>query len=331
MVRARLHEQEIREAVGAPGPGDLVVEAVAPLAQIEDRCVCFVNGEPEPETRESLARSAGCIVIAPAGSSLAGELRSSRVLESDDPRAAMARVLNLIRELGRQPPWVEAPSIAPGARISPLAAIDGHVRIEDGVEIGPFCTIGPDVSIGRGTVLHAGVRVYPRVSIGEQSSIGANSVIGLEGFGFVRDEAGHKTRMPQLGGVAIGSHVEIDALGLVQGGAIATTVVEDHAKIDSLVLVGHGVRVGRGATVTAGSVLAGSSAVGEEAWLGINTSLREGRRIGARALVGMDSSVQHDLPDDALTRAPRPEVEARSAGDERSAIGFAGRKRPPAG
>ena len=89
--------------------------------------------------------------------------------------------------------------------------------------------------------------------------------------------------------------------------------------------VAHGARVERGATIAGGVVLAGSSVVGAEAWVGINSTVREGRRIGSRALVGMDVSVQEDLPDDAIARAPRPDVAKRPPDDDRAAIGFASR------
>jgi UDP-3-O-[3-hydroxymyristoyl] glucosamine N-acyltransferase len=144
----------------------------------------------------------------------------------------------------------------------------------------------------------------------------------------VRDEAGNKTRMPQLAGVVIGSHVEIGPLTVVQGGAITPTTIEDHAKIADGALIGHGAHVARGASVTGGVILGGSSAVGAEAWIGMNSSVREGHRVGSGALVGMDVSVQHDLADDALARAARPEVESRPDDDDRAAIGFAYRTRP---
>ena len=327
MVRATLHEQEIREAIGVPGEGDLVVEAVATLETLEDRCVCFANQGLPAEARESLARRTGCILIVPGGSTPVGDLGSCLVLETGDPRAAIAQVLELIRRLGRQPAMVDSREISPTARISPHAVVEGNVRIGDDVEIDPFCTVGPDVSIGRGSVLRAGVRVYPRVSIGEDSMVGPNTVIGHEGLGFVRDQAGNKRRIPHLAGAVIGSHVEIGALTHVQAGVINPTTVEDHAKIDTVVVIGHGARVGRGASVAGGACVAGSSVVGEEAWVGINSSVREGRQIGAHALVGMDVSVQEDVPDDSIARAARPEVEPRPADDDREAIGFAWRRR----
>jgi UDP-3-O-[3-hydroxymyristoyl] glucosamine N-acyltransferase len=324
LIRAHLHEQEIREAIGAPGEGELVVDGVAALDEAEDRCLYWFAAELPGAAREALARRSSCIVIAPKG---AGELGGCLVLEVPDPRAAIAKVLGLVRALGRQPPLVDARDVAPGAAISPHALVEGNVRIGDGVVIGPFCTVGPDVSIGRGSVLHPGVRVYPRVSIDEESTVGPNTVIGNDGYGFVRDDDGNKMRMPQLAGVTIGSHVDIGALVVVEGGAIRTTIIEDNAKLADLVFLGHGVRVERNAGITAGVVLAGSSVVGTDAWLGINTSVRDGRRVGAHALVGMDASVQEDLEDGAIARAPQPEVARRPADDDLTGIGFGYRRK----
>ena len=131
--------------------------------------------------------------------------------------------------------------------------------------------------------------------------------------------------MPHLAGVVIGSQVELGALTLIQGGVISPTTIEDHAKLDNGVAIGHGVRVARGASLAGGACVAGSAVVGEEAWIGISSSIRDGRRIGARALVGMDASMQHDLDEDAMARASRPDVATRPADDDPSKIGFAKR------
>jgi UDP-3-O-[3-hydroxymyristoyl] glucosamine N-acyltransferase len=322
MIRATLHEQEIREAVGVPGEGDFVVDGVAAFDEAEDRCLYWFAGN----VPDSMSSRSECIVIAPSGSS-AGELGGCRILEVPDPRAGIAKVLALVRTLGRQAPLVDARDIAPDAEISAHAVVEGNVRIGEGVVIGPFCTIGPDVSIGRGSVLQAGVRVFPRVSIGEETTIDANTVIGHEGYGFVRDEAGDKTRIPQLAGVVIGSHVYVGALVAVECGAIKPTVIEDHAKIAHLTLVGHGARIERSASVTGGVILSGSSVVGTEAWVGVNASVRDGRRVGAHALVGMDASVQEDLEDGSIARAAQPAVERRPADDDLTGIGFGYRRK----
>lgn len=323
MLLATLSEEEIRRAIGAPGGGDRVVGGVATLDTVEDQCLFFVNTNVRDAVRVSLASRRGCIAIARKGFRLASDCV---VIESSDPRAAISAVLGLIREESRQPPLVTVRAIAPSAVVSPFAVIEGNVEIGDGVLIEPFCLIGPDVRIGRGSIIRSGVRLHQRVTIGEESVIHANSVVGHDGYGFVRDHQGNKTRMPHLGGVIIGSHVALGPLASVAAGTIVPTIIEDYAKLGDYVCVGHNARVGKNASLTAQIVLGGHSVVEAETWVGLNATIGEGRRVGAHALVGMDVSVQSDLPANTITRAPRPDVQPRPEDDDLTAIGFSGRR-----
>jgi UDP-3-O-[3-hydroxymyristoyl] glucosamine N-acyltransferase len=308
LLRASLHEQEIRDVIGVPGDGELVVDGIATLDEVQDRCLCFVNREISVPIQESLSIRQGCIVITRQGSGLVALLGSCRVLETSQPRTAISRVLAFVRDGGRQLPWIPARKIAPGATVSPWSVVEGNVEIADGVVIEPFCTVGPDVAIGRGSILRSGVRVFPHVSIGEDSIIGANAVIGSQGFGFNRDEAGNKIRIPHLGGIVIGSRVEIGALSVVQHGTISPTIIEDGTKIDDNVEIAHNVHIGRRVSLVGGVVVGGSTVIQSDAWIGMNSTIRNGHRVGSRALVGMDASIQQDLADNAVARAPRPEV-----------------------
>ena len=312
MLRATLSEKEIRSAIGLPEVGNRVVDGLAPLDAAKDRCLYFINKEMTDAIRESLTIRRDCIVIMPIGSSRLGELGDCAVLEVADPRLAIANVLRFITAQGRQQPWVTERKIDPSAVISPLAVVDEKVDIGAGTIIEPFCVVEADVRIGCGSILRSGVRVHSRVAIGDDSIFGANTVVGHQGFGFVRDELGHKNRIPHLGGVVIGSHVEIGALVTVPSGTIGPTTIEDRVKIDDHVHVGHNVRVARGASLTASVTIAGSALIGEEAWVGVNSSVRDGRRVGYRAFVGMDVSVQQDLADNSVARAPRPDIRMRS-------------------
>lgn len=49
--------------------------------------------------------------------------------------------------------------------------------------------------------------------------------------------------------------------------------------------------------------------------MGIDSRIRDGRRIRCRSLVGMDVLVQQDFSDDAMARAPCPDVKVRSDDD----------------
>ena len=321
MLRASVTEEEIRRVIGLSPGGDRVIDGLAPLDSTEDRCLYFVNRKVTIAIREALAARHGCIVIAPKGSALAGEVGDCLVLESADPRAAVALVLRFIEQQQRVRPWVTVREIATDAAISPLAVVGDHVEIGAGVVIEPFCVVDSNVRIGRGSVLKSGVRVCSRVEIGAESVIGPNSVVGYHGYGFVRNELGDKTRIPHLGGVIIGSGVEIGALVTVPSGTIMPTIIEDHAKIDDHVHVGHNARVARGASVTAAAVIGGSAVIDSEAWVGINSTIRDGKHVGVRALVGMDASVQQDLAENSVARAPRPEVNIRDD-DDKTTIGF---------
>jgi len=323
MLRATLHEQEIRRLVGTPGDGDRVVDGVSTLDTIEDNSLVFVSKNVVSDAvRSSLAARRGCIVIARKGVSFGADCV---VIECADPRAAIGRVLEFIRSERRQAPLLTARAIAPSAKISPLAVLEGSVEIGDDVLIEPFCMIGPDVRIGRGSIIRSGVRIFPRVSIGEECHIYPNSVIGNDCYAYVRNEQGNKTRIPHLGGLIIGSFVDIGACTTVYAGKIAPTIIEDYAKIGDLVVVAHNTRIGKNAGLCASSVLSGSAVVEAEAWIGVNATIRDGVRVGAHALVGMDVSLQRDLPDKTVARAPRPDVKPRPDDDDLTAIGFTGR------
>ena len=324
MLRAILSEQEIRRILNVPGRGERVVEGISPRGASQDRSLYFVNKQMTAEIRDAFTAREGCIVVVFTGNNQ-DSLGTCVVLEAENPRAALGQVLRFIRDEQRISPLVTDRSIASSANISPLAVVDGAVEIADGVVIEPFCVVGPDVKIGCGSILRSGARIHSRVTIGENSVIGSNSLIGQQGFGFVRDNLQNKIRIPHLAGVVIGSNVEIGGLVSLPSGTIMPTIIEDYAKIDELVHVAHNVRVARGASVIAGTVIGGHAIIDEEAWLGMNSSIRQGRRVGAHALVGMDASIQQDVADNSVVRAPRPDVQSRND-DDHSAIGFTERR-----
>jgi UDP-3-O-[3-hydroxymyristoyl] glucosamine N-acyltransferase len=105
---------------------------------------------------------------------------------------------------------------------------------------------------------------------------------------------------------------------------MSPTIIEDYAKIDDNVEVGHNAHIGRNVSVTGGVVVGGSAVIETEAWIGINSSIRNGRRVGSRTLVGMDASVQHDLAENSVARAPRPDIKMRrdDDDDDGTTIGF---------
>lgn len=146
-------------------------------------------------------------------------------------------------------------------------AIGRGVKIAANVIIGPGCTLGDFVEIGEDTQLDARVSLYHHVKIGKRSRLASGVVVGSDGFGFA-NQKGTWHKVPQLGSVEIGDDVDIGANTTIDRGAVENTVIENGAKLDNLIQVGHNVRIGEN-TIIAGCVaIAGSTIIGKNCMVG---------------------------------------------------------------
>jgi UDP-3-O-[3-hydroxymyristoyl] glucosamine N-acyltransferase LpxD len=183
-------------------------------------------------------------------------------------------------------------------RVSPHIAssveIDGAAEIGKHVSIGPFCSIGPHSSIGDGTIIRSNVTIGPGVRIGQNCLIKSSTVIGEEGFGIETDASGNNARIPHVGSVLIGDHVELGALCTVCSGTIRPTIIEDYVKTDDHVHIAHNCAIGRNTLITACAELSGSVKVGRDVWIGPNASIMNGLTIGDRAFIGLAAVVTRD-------------------------------------
>ncbi|MCB1556056.1 MAG: UDP-3-O-(3-hydroxymyristoyl)glucosamine N-acyltransferase [Alphaproteobacteria bacterium] len=180
------------------------------------------------------------------------------------------------------------PAISPHAFIDPSAEIGEGCVIEAGAVIGPQAVIGARCRIGaNATISHAligdAVRIYPGVRIGQ------------DGFGFAIDPAGH-VKVPQLGRVVIGDHVEIGANSCIDRGAGPDTVIGPGTWIDNLVQIGHNVQIGRGCVIVAQAGVAGSTVLEDYAVLAAQAGVAGHLRVGQGARIGAQSGVMRDVP-----------------------------------
>lgn len=178
--------------------------------------------------------------------------------------------------------------IEAGACVEEGAQIGDHGWIEHGavigrnVQIGAHCRIGTNVSISHA---HIGdhVRLYPGVRVGQ------------DGFGFAIDPAGH-VKVPQLGRVIIGDHVEIGANTTIDRGAGPDTVIGSGTWIDNLVQIGHNVEIGRGCIIVAQVGISGSTKIGDFVAIGGQAGIAGHLKIGKAARIGAQSGVMRDIP-----------------------------------
>ncbi len=303
MLRVQLEQQELAAALGiaaaAKASGE-PIRSIGTLGEPQDNALYFISRGLDDALSARFSTLTGCLFLARPGQGPSRLGDGSVTVEVANPRLTMARILRFVRDHGRLTKRLSESSIPASARISQWVHVDGNVALGPEVVIEPFCFIGDDVTIGDRTVVHSGARILARTEIGPDCIIGPNAVVGYEGFGLERDENGYYQRLPHLGGVRIGAHVELGSLSTVDAGTLSPTTVGDGAKLDAHVHVAHNARIEADCILTAGAIIGGSVTLGSACWVGLNATVRDRVTVGGQCFVNMGAIVTHDLPNGAI-------------------------------
>jgi UDP-3-O-[3-hydroxymyristoyl] glucosamine N-acyltransferase len=297
-----------------------VAAATVKLRELADRLQCRLEGDGSIE----IVRVAGLETAGPgdvtffANPRYAGALRRTRaaavilgerdeaapcaMLRSAQPYLSFAEALDLLTPQARprasiHPSAVIGGSVTLGAdvTIGPLAVIGEGARIGDRTVVYPRVVLGPGVTIGNDTVLHAGVSIREGCTIGSRVIVQDGAVIGSDGFGFVTRPDGTHRKIAQRAPVVIEDDVEIGANTTIDRPAVGETRIKAGAKIDNLVQIAHGVRVGENALIAAQTGIAGSTVIGRSVTfagqVGVAGHVTIGDRVIATAQTGIPNSV----------------------------------------
>jgi UDP-3-O-[3-hydroxymyristoyl] glucosamine N-acyltransferase len=145
--------------------------------------------------------------------------------------------------------------------------IGENVVLGDYVQIHPGVYIGNNCHVGVGTTLYPNVTLYYNTILGEHCAVHAGAVIGSDGFGYV-PEQGKLVKVPQIGNVVIGNHVEIGANSSIDRATIGSTTIGDGTKIDNQVHIAHNIEIGKNCVLAAQVGVAGSVKMGNNVMLG---------------------------------------------------------------
>jgi UDP-3-O-[3-hydroxymyristoyl] glucosamine N-acyltransferase len=132
--------------------------------------------------------------------------------------------------------------------------------------------------------------------LGDGVTLENGAIIGADGFGFAKNELGHWEKIPQSGPVRLGDRVDVQANACVDRATVGATEIGAGAKIDNLVQVGHGSKVGENTLVCAQTGLAGSSVIGKNAILAGQTGVAGHCTVGDGVILTAQSAVSHDIP-----------------------------------
>jgi UDP-3-O-[3-hydroxymyristoyl] glucosamine N-acyltransferase len=191
--------------------------------------------------------------------------------------------------------------ISPTATISPDSYIGAGSYIGNNAVINSNCYIAESCYIGEGVKIDINTHIHHNVTI-THSNIGHDCIIhpgvriGQDGFGFAPGETGI-TKVPQVGRVVIGSHVEIGANTCIDRGAIEDTVIGDHTKIDNLVQIGHNVIVGKYCIIVSQTGIAGSSSIGDGSILGGQSGVSGHVKVGSKVTLAARGGIIKDVKD----------------------------------
>lgn len=228
---------------------------------------------------------------------------TTSALRTTNPYLAFAKAIDL---------FYEAPRYAPG--IHSTAVIDSTAKIGPRVHIGAYAVVGRNVTIGEDAVVlphaviyegatighrffaHAHSVVREHVRIGDDVILQNGAIVGADGFGFAKDDVGGWRKIVQSGTAILGNGVEIQANACVDRASIGETRIADHAKIDNLVQVGHGSRVGERTLLCAQVGLAGSTEVGKDVILAGQVGVAGHCTIGDKVIATAQSGIPNDVP-----------------------------------
>ncbi|WP_344807599.1 UDP-3-O-(3-hydroxymyristoyl)glucosamine N-acyltransferase [Allohahella marinimesophila] len=154
-----------------------------------------------------------------------------------------------------------------GVCIGPNVVIGSGVQIGDGARIAAGTSVGSRSRIGRNVLIYPQASIYHDVIIGDRSIIHSHCTVGSDGFGFAPHRDGF-IKIEQLGGVRIGSDVEIGAGTTIDRGALDDTVIGDGVKLDNQIQIAHNVEIGDHTVLAACVGIAGSTRVGKHCMIG---------------------------------------------------------------
>jgi UDP-3-O-[3-hydroxymyristoyl] glucosamine N-acyltransferase len=152
------------------------------------------------------------------------------------------------------------------------------------------------VQAGSHLFAHAHAVVREGCVLGDHVTLENGVIVGADGFGFAKNDRGQWEKIPQSGPVRIGSRVDVQANACIDRATIGTTEIGDGSKVDNLVQIGHGSRVGRDTLICAQTGLAGSSIIGNNVILAGQAGVAGHCSVGDGVILTAQSAVSHDVP-----------------------------------
>jgi len=162
----------------------------------------------------------------------------------------------------------------------------------------PDAYVAPrNVVIGAESVIHPRAVVLERTIVGASCSVGAGSIVGTDAYEIFNVEGTRKI-IPSFGGVKLEDDVEIlSGVTISRPAYGGFTSLGRETKVDNLVQIGHDCCIGKRVSLTACTELSGRVTVGDDSYLGPNSTVSNGVNVGDSSFVTLGSVVVRDVPE----------------------------------
>ena len=247
----------LAESIGScrvHGDARQLVTCIGSLASTASNLLAFCD-DANPDER--LHNTAAAVVIV-RESAQSTSRQGQTLLAVPDVRAAFIDIVERLLPGSARPD-------------DPPRGIDPSARIDPSASVAASACIGAGVVIGARSRIASGAVVYADCQIGSDCIVGPNAVVGWVGLSYHDRADGERVFFPHLAGVRMADRVDVGAQACICRGMLSHTTIRADAKIGSLVYVSHGVVIGEGAWLSAGTAIAGHATIGAGALLGIGS------------------------------------------------------------
>jgi UDP-3-O-[3-hydroxymyristoyl] glucosamine N-acyltransferase len=189
----------------------------------------------------------------------------------------------------------ETAHVGIGTILGPYVVIGEHVKIGDHCTLGAHTVVEAYAEIGAHTLLHPQVFIGAHCILGTHCEIHPHTTIGADGFSFAMAKDGTHKKIPQIGRVVIGNHVEMGANCAVDRAALTETRIGDGTKFDNFVHIAHNCVIGKDCVLAAGFKMAGSSSMGNNGMAGGGVDIADHVHITDKVMLAGRAGVTNDI------------------------------------
>lgn len=184
-----------------------------------------------------------------------------------------------------------------------LSTDSQYVRAKCKTKIGDNCSISKlsyvaenNVIIGNNVVIEEFVVIRENTVIGDNCIVRAGVKLGSVDFEFKR-ENNEIFGVEHYGGIILKNNVEIQCNTVINRALYPwdNTEIGEFTKIDAAVVISHGVKIGKRNMVTGQAEIGGRTVIGDDCWIGLSSTIKNGLHIGDKSRINMGAVVTKDV------------------------------------